>query len=123
VTIALSSEAIHDHNVYVRQTQPLYELLGGVFAIAAVIERLIDRVMDNAVLNANPAVDLAHHAKPRAGFRYLVSEMLCEAAGGPQRYTGRAMPGSHDHLGISGREVSDIQQRFVLPDVLVVAGN
>jgi hypothetical protein len=32
----------------------LYERLGGVYAIAAVIDDFIDRVMDNPRLNANP---------------------------------------------------------------------
>jgi hemoglobin len=43
-------------------------------------------------LNANPLVDDAHHKVPPAGFKYLVTEMLCWAAGGPQKYTGSARP-------------------------------
>jgi hemoglobin len=35
-------------------------------------------------------VDEAHHMPP-AGFKYLVTEMLCWAAGGPQHYSGRSM--------------------------------
>ena len=33
----------------------LYERLGGVYSIAAVVADLIDRVMDDPRLNANPA--------------------------------------------------------------------
>ena len=84
-------------------TQPtLYERLGGVFAIAAVVDSLIDRVMKEPRLNANPRVDEAHHRVPAAGFKYLVTEQLCEAAGGPQRYTGRGMLESHRDLAITG---------------------
>jgi hemoglobin len=36
-------------------------------------------------------VDDAHHKVPPAGFKYLVTEMLCWAAGGPQKYTGKDM--------------------------------
>ncbi len=82
----------------------LYERLGGVFAIAAVVDEFIDRVMESPALNANPKVDEAHHRVPRAGFKYLVTEQLCEAAGGPQRYTGRNMRDSHAHLAITGPE-------------------
>ena len=39
----------------------LYERLGGVYSIAAVVDNFIDRVMSNPILNANPAVDEAHH--------------------------------------------------------------
>src|SRR5436309_13473731 len=80
---------------------PLYERLGGVYAIATVVDDFIDRIMDNARLNANPRVDEAHHRVSRAGFKYLVTEQLCSAAGGPQRYTGRSMRDSHIHLKIT----------------------
>jgi hemoglobin len=94
----------------------LYERLGGVYAIAAVVDDFIDRIMDDPRLNANPKVDEAHHRVSRAGFKYLVTEQVCEAAGGPQRYTGRSMRDSHAHLGISSDEwlafLDDLQSTF-----------
>src|SRR5207245_1853011 len=86
-------------------TQPsLYERLGGIYSIAVVVDDFIDRVMTDARLNANPAVNEAHHKVPPAGFKYLVTEMVCWATGGPQKYTGRSMPDSHRHLGITAGE-------------------
>ena len=82
----------------------LYERLGGVYSIAAVVDDFIDRLMDDARLNANPRVDEAHHRVARAGFKYLVTEQVCWAAGGPQKYTGRSMRDSHDHLAITPGE-------------------
>lgn len=82
----------------------LYDRLGGVYNIAAVVDNLIDRVMTDARLNANPRVDEAHHRVSAAGFKYLVTEMVCWAAGGPQRYSGRSMEESHRHLLITGGE-------------------
>ena len=38
------------------------------------------------------------------GFKYLVTEMVCWATGGPQRYTGRSMRDSHAHLKITAAE-------------------
>ncbi len=100
----------------------LYERLGGVYAIAAVVDDFIDRIMDNPRLNANPKVDEAHHRVSRAGFKYLVTEMVCWAAGGPQRYTGRSMKDSHDHLDITEQEwqvfLADLRtslDRFAVP--------
>jgi hemoglobin len=91
----------------------LYERLGGVYAIAAVVDSLIDRVMDDPRLNANPLVNDAHHKVPKAGFKYLVTEQVCAASGGPQRYTGRSMADSHVHLKITKPEwdafVDDVQ--------------
>jgi hemoglobin len=80
---------------------PLYERLGGVYAIAAVVDDFIDRIMDDPKLNANPKVDEAHHRVSRAGFKYLVTEMVCWATGGPQTYTGKTMKDSHEDLDIT----------------------
>ena len=82
-------------------TPSLYERLGGVFAIAAVVDDFIDRVMSDPRLNANPKVDEAHHKVPPAGFKYLVTAQVCWATGGPQTYTGRSMAESHEHLDIN----------------------
>lgn len=82
----------------------LYDRLGGIYAIAAVADRLIDRIMDNPRLNKNPLVDEAHHRVSKAGFKYLVAELMGMATGGPQRYTGRAMGDSHRHLSIRADE-------------------
>jgi hemoglobin len=82
----------------------LYDRLGGVYAIAAVVDDFIDRVMANARLNANPKVEEAHHRVSAAGFKYLVTEMVCWTTGGPQRYSGRTMRDSHAELGITEAE-------------------
>lgn len=86
------------------ESKPLYERLGGIFAIATVVDDFIDRIMADPRLNANPAVDEAHHKVPPAGFKYLVTEMVGWATGGPQTYTGRSMADSHRHLNITPQE-------------------
>jgi hemoglobin len=100
----------------------LYDRLGGVYSIATVIDDLIDRIMGDPRLNANPLVDEAHHRVPPAGFKYLVTEMVCWATGGPQKYTGRSMKESHQHLMITAAEweafLDDLQKtldRFAVP--------
>jgi hemoglobin len=88
-----------------QDAQPsLYERLGGIYSIAAVVDDFIDRVMNNPRLNANPKVNEAHHRVHPAGFKYLVTEMMGWATGGPQRYTGKTMLDSHSHLGITESE-------------------
>ncbi len=106
-----------------QQPQPtLYERLGGVYSIAVVVDDLIDRVMTDPRLDANPAVNKAHHKVPPAGFKYLVTEMVCWAAGGPQKYSGRSMADTHRHLNITPQEweafMDDFQQtpdKFKVP--------
>jgi hemoglobin len=82
----------------------LYNRLGGVYNIATVVDDFIDRIMVDPRLNANPRVDVAHHRVLPAGFKYLVTEMVCWAAGGPQRYSGRSMADSHRDLRITPQE-------------------
>lgn len=78
--------------------------------------------MSDPRLDANPLVNEAHHRVPPAGFKYLVTEMVCWAAGGPQKYTGKSMADSHAHLKITAKEweafLDDFQQtldKFLVP--------
>ena len=100
----------------------LYDRLGGIYNIATVVDDLIDHVMVDPRLNANPRVDEAHHRVSPSGFKFLVTEMLAWAAGGPQQYSGRAMGDSHRDLMISPEEwlafMDDLQQtldKFSVP--------
>jgi hemoglobin len=92
----------------------LYDRLGGVYNIATVVDNFIDRIMVDPRLNANPQVDIAHHRVLPAGFKYLVTEMVCWVAGGPQYYSGRSMSDSHRDLMITPPEwqafMDDFQQ-------------
>jgi hemoglobin len=101
----------------------LYDRLGGVYNIAAVVDILIDRVMVDARLNANPRVDEAHHRVSAAGFKFLVTEMVCWAAGGLQVYSGRSMGDAHRDLAITEPEwdafMDDVHQtldEFSVPE-------
>jgi hemoglobin len=67
-------------------------------------------------------VNEAHHRVSAAGFKFLLTEMVCEAAGGPQIYSGRPMGDSHRHLMITDEEwlafLDDLQttlDRFEVP--------
>jgi hemoglobin len=86
------------------ETQSLYARLGGVYSIASVVDDFIDRIMADPRLNANPRVAEAHHRVSPPGFKYLVTEMVCWATGGPQTYSGRAMGDAHRHLLITAGE-------------------
>ncbi len=92
----------------------LYDRLGGIYAIATVVDAFIDRIMADPRLNANPRVDEAHHRVAPAGFKYLVTEMVGWATGGPQHYSGRSMEEMHKHLLITPQEwqafLDDFQQ-------------
>ena len=97
-----------------QHTASLYDRLGGVYAIAVVVDDFIDRIMGDSRLNANPLVNEAHHRVSSQGFKYMVTEMVCWAVGGPQQYSGRSMDDAHRHLMISSDEwgafLDDFQQ-------------
>jgi hemoglobin len=103
------------------ETQSLYERLGGVYAIAVVVDDFIDRIMGDPRLNANPRVDEAHHRVTPQGFKYYVTEQVCWAAGGPQTYSGRSMLETHRELLITSEEwdafMDDFRQTLAKFDV------
>jgi hemoglobin len=103
VIVIIAGTATHTARAQV--TQPsLYERLGGAYSIAAVVDDFIERLLVNATLNANPAINEARTRVPKAGLTFHVTAMVCQASGGPCKYTGRAMKESHHHLNISQAE-------------------
>ena len=81
-------------------TRSLYDRLGGVYNIATVVDDFIERLLVDDTLNANPAIRAARARVPKAGLKYQVTALVCEATGGPCKYTGRSMKEAHAHLNI-----------------------
>lgn len=84
--------------------KPLYERLGGVYAVATVVDDFIERLLVNDILNANPAINEARKRVPKAGLKFQVTALVCQVTGGPQKYTGRPMKESHQRLNITEKE-------------------
>jgi hemoglobin len=82
----------------------LFERLGGTYSIATVVDDFIERLLVNATLNANPAINEARKRVPKAGLKFHVTGLVCEVTGGPCKYSGRTMKESHQHLNISQAE-------------------
>lgn len=83
--------------------QSLYERLGGVFAIAAVVDHFSEAVVKNpAVGQRSPNEELdewsTKHLDRLAGLKFMRTLWLCEAAGGPFTFAA-TKPGS-THLGL-----------------------
>ena len=103
VMVVMAGTATHTARAQV--TQPsLYDRLGGAYSIATVVDDFIERLLVNATLNANPAINEARRRVPKAGLKFHVTAMVCEVSGGPCKYTGRAMRESHEHLNITQAE-------------------
>jgi hemoglobin len=81
----------------------LYERLGGVFAIAAVVNQFSDDVVRNAVAgqdSANPELRKWHTEEldRLPGLKFMRTLWLCEVAGGPFQFSA-TKPGA-THLGL-----------------------
>lgn len=83
--------------------ESLYNRLGGVHAIAQVVDDFVDRIWVNEVLNTNPKNKQAMGISKPA-LKYLATELTCMATGGPQKYSGRDMKEVHSGLNISEKE-------------------
>ena len=82
----------------------LYERVGGLNGITVVVDDFINRLVVNKTLNKNPAIDAGRKRSPAPYLKFQVSQLVCEATGGPCKYTGKAMKDSHAHLNISEKE-------------------
>lgn len=91
----------------------LYERLGGVNAIALVVDDFVERILADPVLQANPKIVDGYKNMTIPGLKYLITEQVSAAAGGPQTYTGRTMKDSHAHLDINEKEWQAFATAFV----------
>jgi len=81
----------------------LYERLGGVFAIAAVVDRFSDAVVKNPIVGQRSRNDELNewstkHLDRLAGLKFMRTLWLCETAGGP--FTVAATKPGRTHLGL-----------------------
>jgi len=82
----------------------LYERLGGLYPVSAVVDDFIERVYVNATLNANPAIGNARNALRKPGLKVHVATLVCHVTGGPCNYVGKGMKDSHATFRISEKE-------------------
>jgi hemoglobin len=99
----------------------LYERLGGVFAIAAVIDHFSDAVVKNPIVgqaSKNPALREWHTQQVEGrlpGLKFMRTLWVCNVAGGPFEYEG-TRPGmtplgleeAHRQLQISPDEFDEV---------------
>lgn len=85
-------------------TAPLFDRLGGLRGITAVVDDFIDRLVVNKTLNRNPEIDAGRKRSPPPYLKYQVTALVCEATGGPCKYTGKTMGESHARLKITEKE-------------------
>jgi hemoglobin len=115
--------------------QSLYERLGGVFAIAAVVDSFSDALLDNPKVGTqspNPALrewSVNDQATRLPGLKFMRTLWLCDVAGGPFQFSatrpGRTALGleeAHRDLAITpaefdavAAELAEALDRFDVP--------
>jgi hemoglobin len=78
--------------------KPLYERLGGKTAITAVVDEFVANVAADTRINKFFATTNIPNLK-----MHLVNQ-ICEASGGPCKYTGRSMKEAHKDMGVSSAD-------------------
>ncbi len=98
----------------------LYERLGGVFAISAVVDRFSDALIENPIVgqgSSNPALRDWHtnNLGRLPGLKFMRTLWVCNVSGGPFEYVGTE-PGStplgleeaHREFRISSEEFDEV---------------
>ncbi len=76
----------------------LFRELGGLPAITAVTDRMLAKIDNDLRIN------LFFEKTDHADLRKLVIDQLCEATGGPCKYTGRSMEEAHSGLRLTDQD-------------------
>jgi hemoglobin len=98
----------------------LYERLGGVYAISAVVDYFSDQLVQRGTLKGtNPYIE-DWNAK-KAGYRlpglkFLRTLWVCAIAGGPFQYAGKPLEDAHFDFQLTSAEFDEVSA--VLADAL-----
>jgi hemoglobin len=87
--------------------KPLYDRLGGKGAIQAVVDDFIGNVAGDARINKR----FANADIPRLKTKLV--EQICEASGGPCKYTGASMLDAHRGMNISDGEFTALVEDLI----------
>jgi hemoglobin len=93
----------------VRAQEPsLFDRLGGMPAIEAVVDQFLVNVTNDARING-------FFAGADAGrLRQLLVEQICQASGGPCTYTGRSMRETHMGMGVTEADFNALVEDLVM---------
>lgn len=86
----------------------LFERIGGVNAIAMVVDRFSDQIVRNPKLNVNPALQEWNESGQLPALKFMRTLWICAATGGPFHYTGKDMSEAHSGLHLESEEFDEV---------------
>lgn len=96
--------------------QTLYERVGGIFAIAAVVNRFSDEIIVNPKLNVNPALKAWNEdeaATRLPGLKFMRTLWVGALTGGPFTYTGLPLGEAHTRFHLTAEEFDEVGAEIV----------
>ena len=103
VAAALTAALTLSSPAWAQATNSLYDRLGGRAAIVAVVDEFVANCAADTRINKFFAATAAD-PKRLAAFKTNLVNQVCEAAGGPCKYTGKDMKSAHAGMGISNAD-------------------
>ena len=90
----------------------LYQRLGGMPAIQAVVDDLVARILADSRVNhwfTHAASDPEH----AAAYKAKLADLICQATGGPCKYTGMDMISAHKGRGVTNEAFNSVVEDLV----------
>jgi hemoglobin len=94
----------------------LYERVGGIFAIAAVVDRFSDAIITNPKLNENPNLKAWNETEAETrlpGLKFGRTQWVAALAGGPYEYTGLPLEEAHQDFHLTADEFAEVGAEIV----------
>jgi hemoglobin len=113
---AAGANAQTDDATAAAEEPSLYERLGGIFAIAAVVDRFSDEIITNPKLNANPALKAWNDTEAAArlpGLKFGRTQWIAALAGGPYEYSGLPLEEAHKDFHLTAEEFAEVGAEIV----------
>ncbi|HEY3043675.1 MAG TPA: group 1 truncated hemoglobin [Vicinamibacterales bacterium] len=90
----------------------LYERLGGKKAITAVVDEFVGRVAADNRINRYFTATASNPARLKT-FKGNLVDQICQASGGPCKYTGKDMKTAHMGMGIGSADFNALVEDLV----------
>ena len=110
------ADAQSDDATAMAEEPSLYDRLGGIFAIAAVVNRFSDEIITNPKLNENPALKAWNETEAEfrlPGLKFGRTQWIAALAGGPFEYTGLPLEEAHKDLHLTAEEFAEVGAEIV----------
>jgi hemoglobin len=94
----------------------LYDRVGGIFAISAVVNRFSDEIITNPKLNVNPALKAWNDTEAGTrlpGLKVMRTIWIAALTGGPFVYTGLPLGEAHTRFHLTSEEFDEVGAEIV----------